>query len=151
MFEQPQAAHQLLDHLVGKWTSESECIMGPDQPPIKTAATAVGRSLGGMWIMLETESESPEGGSWNSVITLGYDSQKSQYVGTFIASMMSLMWLYTGQYIMLRTVDWYWIQKDPNGIKVVGPNTKTFWNSCRQITGYSLPNCCSKMESGSIS
>jgi hypothetical protein len=38
----------------------------------------------------------PEGGVATSIMTLGYDPQKQRFVGTFIASMMTHMWVYNG-------------------------------------------------------
>lgn len=36
---QPQKEHQWLQKLVGEWTYESEALMGPDQPPVKSTGT----------------------------------------------------------------------------------------------------------------
>lgn len=32
---EPQKEHQWLHQLVGEWTYETECVMGPDKPPAK--------------------------------------------------------------------------------------------------------------------
>jgi hypothetical protein len=42
---EPQSEHLWLHHLIGEWSFESECIMGPDQPPIKTTGREVVRLL----------------------------------------------------------------------------------------------------------
>jgi len=34
----PQKEHLWLQRLVGEWTVETECQMGPDQPPARTAS-----------------------------------------------------------------------------------------------------------------
>jgi hypothetical protein len=96
MFEQPQAEHEWLQRLVGRWTFTSECIMGPDQPPMTSDGSAVVRSLGGMWILVEGRNGVPEGPEVESVITLGFDPKVRQYVGTFVASCMTLLWRYAG-------------------------------------------------------
>lgn len=96
MFAKPQAEHQWLDQFVGDWTVESECIMGPDQPPMKTIGKVHGHSLGGLWCLLEMEGEGPEGGKWTSIMTLGYDPAKGKFVGSFIGSMMANLWVYEG-------------------------------------------------------
>jgi hypothetical protein len=96
MFSEPQQEHRWLDRLVGEWTSESECSMGPDQPAMKTQGFEVVRSLGGLWIVAEGEGEMPGGGVAKSIMTIGYDPQSKRYVGTFIASMMSHLWIYNG-------------------------------------------------------
>ncbi|MBE9113019.1 DUF1579 domain-containing protein [Nodosilinea sp. LEGE 07298] len=93
---EPQAEHQWLDKLVGKWVSEMECSMGPDQPPSKTRGTEVVRSLGGFWIVAEGEGEMPDGDTGTTIMTLGYDPQTQRYTGTFVGSMMAHMWIYSG-------------------------------------------------------
>jgi hypothetical protein len=91
-----QKEHQWLDKLIGEWTYESECIMEPDQPPTKSQGIEIVRSLGGCWIVAEGESEMPGGETGKTIITLGYDPQIDRYVGTFVCSMMSHLWLYNG-------------------------------------------------------
>jgi Protein of unknown function (DUF1579) len=96
MNAEPQKEHQWLDRFIGEWTSESECSMGPDQPPSKTKGTEVVRSLGGLWMVAEGEGEMPDGGNGKTMMTLGYDPQNDRYVGTFIGSMMTHLWIYNG-------------------------------------------------------
>jgi hypothetical protein len=93
---EPQQEHQWLQQLVGDWTFEHECSMGPDQPPTKAQGTERVRSLGGLWTIGEGQGDMPGGGTCTSVMTLGYDPQSKRYVGTFIASMMTHLWLYSG-------------------------------------------------------
>jgi hypothetical protein len=54
------------------------------------------RSLGDLWFIAEGEGEMPGGGTSQSIMTLGFDPQKNRYVGTFIASVMTYLWLYEG-------------------------------------------------------
>jgi hypothetical protein len=91
-----QKEHQWLDRLIGKWSYESECIMGPDQPPFKSKGTEIVRSLGGVWIIAEGEGEMPDGSLGKTIMTLGFDPKKDRFVGTFIASMMTHLWPYNG-------------------------------------------------------
>lgn len=97
MHAEPQPQHQWLHQLVGEWTSEMDAIMGPDQPPAKFTGKETVRSLGGLWVIGEGQVEMPGGGTGHTVITLGYDPAKQQFVGSFIGSMMAGMWLYSGQ------------------------------------------------------
>jgi len=97
MNAEPQKEHQWLHQLVGNWTIESECVMGPDQPPMKTTGTQTVRSLGGMWVLVEGEGEMPDGGKMQSIITLGFDPAKQRFVGSFIASCMAMLWVYDGK------------------------------------------------------
>ena len=46
---EPSSEHLWLQRLVGEWSVESECLTGPDQPPMKWTGTETGRSLGGLW------------------------------------------------------------------------------------------------------
>jgi hypothetical protein len=97
MHAEPQKEHQWLQKLAGEWTSEAEASMGPDQPPQKFTGTDSVRSLGGLWMMCEGRGEMPGGGAATTVMTLGYDPLRKRYVGTFIGSMMTHMWVYHGQ------------------------------------------------------
>lgn len=97
MFAKPQSEHKWFNDLLGNWEFSHECDMGPDQPASKTSGKMAARSLGGLWILMECQGTSPEGDEWSSVFTLGYDPQKGQYLGTFVASMMTHLWVYEGQ------------------------------------------------------
>ena len=70
--------------------------MEPDKPPQMTENRLTCRPLGGLWVVLESEGEMPENGSWSSIMTLGYDLEKKHYVGTFVASIIAHLWLYEG-------------------------------------------------------
>jgi hypothetical protein len=93
---EPQKEHHWLHKLVGKWTFEGECNMGPDQPPMKSTGTETVRSLGGLWTIGEGSGEMPGGGECTSIMTLGYDPQTKRFVGTFVASVMTRLWIYNG-------------------------------------------------------
>ncbi|MHB9133769.1 MAG: DUF1579 domain-containing protein [Armatimonadota bacterium] len=92
----PQQEHQWLQKFVGEWTVESEGTMGPDQPTMTWKGTESVRSIGGLWILAEGQGEMPEGGTATTIMTLGYDPQKQRFVGTFMGSMMTNLWLYDG-------------------------------------------------------
>lgn len=96
MTPEPQAEHLWLHRLIGDWQFEGECLMGPDQPPMKSTGQTSVRSLGGLWILCDGSGDAPGGTPMNSLITLGYDPQKKRFVGTFIASCMTHLWIYDG-------------------------------------------------------
>jgi hypothetical protein len=96
MITEPQKEHHWLQKLIGEWTSEAECEAGPDQPSSKTKGSEKVRSLGGMWVLCEGEGEMPGGGAATMLMTLGYDPQRKRYVGTWIGSMMTHLWVYDG-------------------------------------------------------
>ncbi len=93
----PQKEHAWLQQFVGEWTYEHEALMGPDQPPMKATGTESVRSLGGLWVLAEGQGEMPGGGTASMVMTLGYDPQKQRYVGTWIGSMMTHLWVFEGE------------------------------------------------------
>jgi hypothetical protein len=96
MKAEPQKEHHWLEQLVGEWTYEGEAVMGPDQPPMKHKGSQSVRSVGGVWIQGEGKWQMPDGRPATTFLTLGYDTAKKQFVGTFIGSMMTYLWVYNG-------------------------------------------------------
>jgi hypothetical protein len=96
MHEQPQKEHQWLQKLLGEWTVESEAVMEPGKPPAKAKGSERVRSLGGLWVVAEGQGEMPGGGAATTILTLGYDPKKKRYVGTWVGSMMTHLWVYDG-------------------------------------------------------
>ena len=94
---EPQEEHKWLQQLVGEWTSEAECSMGPGQPATKNHGTERARMVGDLWMVGEGQGEMPGGGTATMIMTLGYDPQKKKYLGTWIGSMMTHMWHYDGE------------------------------------------------------
>ena len=93
MHVEPQKEHQWLQQLVGEWTFEQPPC-APGQPPSTGGETV--RSLGGVWILCEGRFEMPGGGQGVTIMTLGYDPAKKRFVGTFVGSMMTNLWIYEG-------------------------------------------------------
>ena len=96
MDAKPQKQHQWLEQLVGEWTSEAECSMEPGKPPETFRGTESVRSLGGLWVVAEGQGEMPGGGPATTVMSLGYDPLTQRFMGTFIGSMMTHLWIYDG-------------------------------------------------------
>ena len=71
--------------------------MSPDTPPVIWDGTESVRTLGGLWILAEGSGETPGGGAMTSLMALGYDPEKKRFVGTFIASVMTFLWVYDGE------------------------------------------------------
>lgn len=97
MNEKPQKEHQWLEKLAGEWSYETEAAMEPGKPPEKFTGTESVRSVGGFWIMCEGRGIMPEIGMATTIMTLGYNPLTKRFVGTFIGSMMTHMWLYDGE------------------------------------------------------
>jgi len=96
MKAEPQKEHHWLDKLVGEWTYETEAAMAPGEEPSKFKGTESVRSLGGLWVVAEGGGEMPGGGVARTLMTLGYDERKGHYVGSWVGSMMTHMWVYRG-------------------------------------------------------
>ena len=97
MRPQPQKEHEWLQRLVGEWSYEGEMTMEPGKPSVKFEGTENVRSLGELWILVEGQGEMPGCGSGTTVLTLGYDPHEKRFVGTFIGSIMTHMWVYDGR------------------------------------------------------
>ena len=96
MHAEPQKEHHWLQKLVGEWTFECECSMGPDQPAMKWNGADIVRSFGGLWTIGESQGELPGGGGCQSIMTLGFDPESKRFVGTFVAAEGTRLWIYDG-------------------------------------------------------
>lgn len=92
----PGEEHRWLQQLVGEWTSEARMTMegGPEGTCRGTESV---RSLGGLWVLAEGQGDMPGGGMATMLMTLGYDPARKRYVGTWIGSMMTHLWVYEGE------------------------------------------------------
>ena len=69
--------------------------MAPNSPEVEWVENV--RSLNGLWIVAEGSGKLPDcGDDATTILTLGYDPVKKSYVGTWIGSMMTHMWVYNG-------------------------------------------------------
>jgi hypothetical protein len=94
MFARPQAEHTWLQRLVGDWTFEHQS--GSTDEPAHTGTESV-RSIGGLWFQTEGRGEMPGGEPAITMMTLGFDPGRGRYVGTWIGSMMTHLWIYDGE------------------------------------------------------
>lgn len=95
--EEPTEAHRWLEKLLGEWEMIGEADSGTDGPPEKAVGTETVRTLGGIWYQLEGTHEMPNGETGVSVMTLGYDTRRKRYVGSWIGTMMTNQWVYEGE------------------------------------------------------
>jgi hypothetical protein len=86
-----------LQGLAGEWSVVSEATLGPGQDPIRTESREVARLLGGQWLVAEGTGTSALGSPMTSIFTLGYDPARGGFVATWIDSMQTHLWWYTGQ------------------------------------------------------
>jgi hypothetical protein len=97
MSAEPQKEHGWLHKLVGEWEYEFELPAETDEPMGKEKGTESVRSLGGVWIVGEGQGKMPDGDPATTLLTLGYDPEKKRFVGTWIGSMMTHLWIYDGE------------------------------------------------------
>src|SRR5690242_17643184 len=122
MHPEPQSEHRWLEKLVGNWTYENEAVMAPGEAPTKSTGTEVVWSLGGLWTIGEGQGAVPGGGIHKSIMTLGYDPAKKRFVGTFIGSMMTHLWLYDGALDSARRL----LTLDSDGPNFTGDGTARY-------------------------
>ena len=92
----PQKEHEWLQQLVGEWTWESDLPGEPGKEGEQHRGSETVRSIAGIWIVGEGRGNAPDGTVSTSIMTLGYSPERNKYVGTFVASMMTDLWLYEG-------------------------------------------------------
>lgn len=97
MKTEPEKGHHWLQKLIGEWTYEGEATMEAGKPAEKFRGTESVQSLGGLWIQANGKGEMPDGDTALMVMTLGFNPQTRRYVGTWIGSMMTHLWLYDGE------------------------------------------------------
>lgn len=129
MFAKPQAEHQWLERLTGEWRFVHECQTGPDQPPQRSEGQMSGRMLGGLWLLLEGSGQTPEGDAWMSQFTLGFDTASKRFVGTFVASMISHLWIYQGN----LTDDGRELVLEVEGPRMDGPGTALYRDTFESV------------------
>lgn len=98
--EQPQGPaarkeHEWLQKFVGEWETHSKAFAGPDQPAMECSGTITSRMLGKLWVVNEMNGNMGEF-SVHGLQTVGYDTQKKKYVGTWVDSMFNHLWQYEG-------------------------------------------------------
>ena len=97
MNAEPHKEHRWLEGLVGEWTFESGPCDAPVPEPAKVTGTENVRSMGGLWVVGHSQSLMPGGGPAQMMITLGFDPDRKRFVGTWVGSMMTNMWVYEGE------------------------------------------------------
>ena len=87
---QPEEAHRWLHQLVGDWTFES--VNSDGHAGIERV-----RKLGELWVVGESEMRMPDGGTASAIITIGFDSDRKRFVGSWVGTMMTKLWVYDGE------------------------------------------------------
>jgi len=92
----PQREHAWLQRLVGDWVYEGEAPAAPGEPVMRISGTETVRGIGEVWIVAEGRGAMPDGALATTLLTLGYDPARQRFVGTWLGSMMTHLWLYEG-------------------------------------------------------
>jgi hypothetical protein len=92
----PQKEHEWLQQLVGEWVWESDSPTGLGKESQNHRGTEIVRSLGRIWVVGKGRGSAPDGTLSTTIMTLGYSPGRNKFVGTFVASSMTDLWIYEG-------------------------------------------------------
>lgn len=99
----PSANHEWLQQLVGEWRVSCEATMAPGEEPMKMESKVSVRSIGGLWILAEGTANLG-GLQMTTLLTLGHDSRKGVFVGTWVDTFQDYLWTYEGRLDEARKV-----------------------------------------------
>ena len=117
---EPQEEHRWLQRLVGEWTYEGKAIMGPGQPPVTMQGAVTARPFGGLWVMIEERGDPARSDARTNIFTFGYSPQKQRFIGTFVDSESTFLWVYDGW------LDGNVLTLESEGPAMAGPGTATY-------------------------
>ncbi len=93
---EPHEEHRWLHKLLGDWSCTSKCAIEHGAEPVEMHGRETVRSLGDLWIIAEGTGNTPDGGTMSYVMILGYDPQQKRFVGSWVGSPMTQMFIYEG-------------------------------------------------------
>jgi hypothetical protein len=96
-FARPTSEHKWLEQFIGEWEFSPPPPPGVQAPPEQQAYVQTFRSLRGIWFIGEGEMPEPGGTVGTTITTLGFDPARNRFIGTWIGSMMSHLWVYEGE------------------------------------------------------
>jgi hypothetical protein len=86
---------EFVRELAGEWSVVSEARLGPGADPIRSQGGELARVVG-RWLVAEGSGSTPDGRPVTSIFTLGPDASGEGFIGTWVDSMQSHMWRYSG-------------------------------------------------------
>jgi hypothetical protein len=92
----PTAEHTWLRKLLGNWTYEHP-MTAPDGREQTFRGTETFQAVGNYWVQGRAEGAGMDGGPSAAIMTLGFDPAKARFVGSWIGSMMPIIWVYDGE------------------------------------------------------
>ena len=117
---EPAEEHGWLQQLVGDWNWEHDIPAQEGQPAATYRGTETVRSIDGLWFIAEGGGDFGEAGNVTNIMTLGFDPSRRRYVGTFIGSMMTNLWVYEGEVDKSRNT----LVLDTEGPSFTDPNVQ---------------------------
>ena len=91
----PLEQHAWLQQLAGDWNVTYEVPTDDGSKPMQMKALASARKVGELWILIEG-SANFDGQAFSSFMTLGYHPVQEAFVGTWVDSMQTQLWIYRG-------------------------------------------------------
>lgn len=95
-FSTPTEQHAWLKKFAGEWETTSKTPEFPGQPAMECAGAFRARMIGELWLINDVRMEA-QGTTVTALQTIGYDTDKKKYVGTWVDSVMNHMWRYEGE------------------------------------------------------
>jgi hypothetical protein len=96
MQESATKQHEWLMQLIGEWSFEHSVTMGENGETSVMSGKEIYRPIGKLWIVGELTSPVPDGPDITALTTLGFDPKQSAFVGNWIGSPMTHMYIYKG-------------------------------------------------------
>lgn len=96
MLPTPTPEHLWLKRLAGTWSFESACPASPGEEPARAEGVETIRMVGDVWLVAESTGTMPGGAPMTAIMTLGFDPARNAFVGTWIGSPMTHMFVYQG-------------------------------------------------------
>jgi hypothetical protein len=90
--------HAFFDAMVGEWVVDTEAIPGPGEEPVRGESREVARLLGDHWLVSEGSATMPDGRLYESIWVLGWDPTLEQVVGSWVVSIQTRKWDFTGSF-----------------------------------------------------
>ncbi|MEZ5337772.1 MAG: DUF1579 domain-containing protein [bacterium] len=87
--------HRWLARFAGEWRISGRSQM-PDGSEHEMSGSESVRMLGGIWFVADGKGMMPDESDAEMHMIVGYDQASGHYVGSWIGSMMNLMWVYRG-------------------------------------------------------
>jgi hypothetical protein len=92
---EPTPEHKWLKQLVGEWEVKFETTMAPGAEPMRMESTEKMRAIGDLWVLGEG-SMNFGGTPHTTLLTIGYDPAQKAFVGTWVDTMQTHLWVYRG-------------------------------------------------------